>query len=135
MIRGADLSREIGRARLALVTPSRLGFLVAKYAEVALSGAVPLGNAPPEATALLENGLVAIRPEQADAEIVATVERALADPDDLRRRSELLGARFRSRCDSARYAEKLLRIVSLAAGRESEPGDDADRSPEGRPIL
>jgi len=57
-ITGHELAKEINKARFAVVTPSILGYTVAKYFEIPMCGTIPIGEHTPTSEALFKDSLL-----------------------------------------------------------------------------
>lgn len=92
---GENLVNMFHRSWLTVCTPSKYNYYLKKYAEVALSGSMPLGNLPPRGAQLQTDDIVHIHPSMSDAQILETIRVALSDKQTLAERTARLDTKMR----------------------------------------
>jgi GT2 family glycosyltransferase len=108
VLAGADLSREINKAWIGLVSRSVYHCLLMKYLEIPASYTAVAGDMPEWGRPLFGNDFIELGMEQSDADIMTTLRAHLADKDRLRAMTEVVHQRVMREHSTEAFADRLL---------------------------
>jgi GT2 family glycosyltransferase/2-polyprenyl-3-methyl-5-hydroxy-6-metoxy-1,4-benzoquinol methylase/tetratricopeptide (TPR) repeat protein len=117
VISGEALSRAISEAWIGIATSSIYRVLMAKYLEIAASGALVAGDLPDCGRPLFDDDWVELGLGQTDEEVLAALRGALADKDRLRSRIEAVRQRVVRDFSTDAFAARVLALFADALGR------------------
>jgi hypothetical protein len=115
---GKELAKWINRAKLCVVTSSRLKYEFGKYSEVGLCKTLAVGDnpcrwikGPGQRYEFFQESLLNIEPWMTDEEIIHIVEGVLDNPKELEKRTNLSYEMNQRESTMGKYAERFYDIV------------------------
>lgn len=120
------LARIINQSEIAIATPSRGDYLVAKYFEISAAGSVIAGKMATQGQGIWKEHYVQLEEDMSDLEILGRLTAALKDRDSLRRKREVMGQIVRHEYSLGRYVERLTTVLNEIDA--SPAGSDGNRS-------
>lgn len=103
---GEAFARMLNRSRMVFTCSMRYNYALAKYSEIALCRALPVGDIPGERKEFFKNALLDVEPWMTDAEIIHIIETTLDTEGAVERLTADAYDANRRECTMAQYAER-----------------------------